>query len=75
MVKLVGYISMSKKKGKVLFIEQDGGESVVGKITDKVFLFDDLSEKVKPEHIGHEIVISYGKGYSGAAYVSDITVK
>lgn len=75
MIKLVGYIPMKKKKGKVLFIEQDGSNSVVGKLTDKIFLFDDLSDKIKPEHIGHEIVISYGKGYSGAAYVSDITVK
>lgn len=75
MIKLVGYIPMKKKKGKVLFIEQDGGGSVVGKVTDKIFLFDDLSDKIKPEHIGHELVVSYGMGYSGKAYVSDVSVK
>lgn len=75
MIKLVGYIPMKKKKGKVLFIEQDGSDSVVGKVTDKIFLFDDLSDKIKPEHIGHELAVSYGMGYSGKAYVSDVTVK
>ena len=75
MVKLVGYIPMKKKKGKVLFIEQDGSDSVVGKVTDKIFLFDDLSDKIKPEHIGHELAVSYGMGYSRKAYVSDVSVK
>ena len=75
MIKLVGYIPMKKKKGKVLFIEQDGSDSVVGKVTDKIFLFDDLSDKIKPEHIAHELVVSYGMGYSGKAYVSDVSVK
>lgn len=75
MIKLVGYIPMKKKKGKVLFIEQDSSDSVVGKVTDKIFLFDDLSDKIKPEHIGHELAVSYGMGYSGKAYVSDVSVK
>lgn len=75
MIKLVGYIPMKKKKGKVLFIEQDGNDSVVGKVTDKIFLFDDLSDKIKPEHIGHELAVSYGMGYSGKAYVFDVSVK
>ena len=75
MIKLVGYIPMKKKKGKVLFIEQDGSGSVVGKVTDKILLFDDLSDKIKPEHIGHELAVSYGMGYSGKAYVSDVSVK
>lgn len=75
MIKLVGYIPMKKKKGKVLFIEQDGSDSVVGKVTDKILLFDDLSDKIKPEHIGHELAVSYGMGYSGKAYVSDVSVK
>lgn len=75
MIKLVGYIPMKKKKGKVLFVEQDGSASVVGKLTDKIFLFDDLSDKIKPEHIGHELTIWYGKGYSGEAYVSDVVIK
>lgn len=75
MIKLVGYIPMKKKKGKVLFIEQDGSDSVIGKVVDKIFLFDDLSDKIKPEHIGHELAVSYGMGYSGKAYVSDVSVK
>lgn len=75
MTKLVGYIPMKKKKGKILFIERDGGDSVVGKVADKIFLFDDLSDKIKPEHIGHELVVSYGMGYSGKAYVFDVSVK
>ena len=75
MIKLVGYVSMQKKKGKILFIEQDGGDSVIGKVTDKIFLFDDLSDKIKPEHIGHELAVTYGMGYSGKAYVSDVSVK
>lgn len=75
MIKLVGYIPMKKKKGKVLFIEQDGSDSVVGKVTDKIFLFDDLSDKIKPECIGHELAVSYGMGYMGKAYVSDVSVK
>lgn len=75
MIKLVGYISMQKKKGKILFIERDGSDSVVGKVTDKIFLFDDLSDKIKPEHIGHELAVTYGMGYSGKAYVSDVSVK
>ena len=75
MIKLLGYIPMKKKKGKVLFVEQDGSDSVVGKVTDKIFLFDDLSDKIKPEHIGRELAVSYGMGYSGKAYVSDVSVK
>lgn len=75
MIKLVGYIPVKKKKGKVLFVEQDGSDSVVGKVTDKIFLFDDLSDKIKQEHIGHELAVSYGMGYSGKAYVSDVSVK
>ena len=37
MIKLVGYIPMKKKKGKVLFIEQDGSNSVVGKVRTRYF--------------------------------------
>ena len=75
MIKLVGYLPMKKKKGKVLFVEQDGSKSVVGNLTDKIFVFDDLSDKIKPEHIGHELTIWYSKGYSGEAYVADVVVK
>ena len=75
MVKLVGYAEMKKKVGKILFVEQDGVEECVGKTTDKIFLFDDLSRKIKPDSVGHEIVVSYGCGYNGKAYVADVVVK
>lgn len=37
MVKLVGYVEMKKKVGKILFVEQDGVSGCVGKATDKIF--------------------------------------
>ena len=75
MIKLVGYVEMIKKVGKILFVEQDGVSECVGKATDKIFLFDDLSRKIKPDSVGHEIVVSYGCGYNGKAYVADVVVK
>lgn len=75
MVKLVGYVEMKKKVGKILFVERDDVEECVGKTTDKIFLFDDLSQKIKPDSVGHEVVVSYGCGYNGKAYVADVVVK
>lgn len=79
MVKLVGYVEMKKKVGKILFVEQDGVDGCVdgcvGKATDKIFLFDDLSQKIKPDSVGHEVVVSYGCGYNGKAFVADVVVK
>lgn len=75
MVKLVGYVEMKKKVGKILFVEQDGVSGCVGKATDKIFLFDDLSQKIKPDSVGHEVIVSYSCGYSGKAYVADVVVK
>ena len=51
MVKLVGYVEMKKKVGKVLFVEQDGSEECIGKSTDKIFLFDDLSQKLSQNQL------------------------
>lgn len=75
MVKLVGYVEMKKKVGKILFVERDNDEECVGKVTDKIFLFDDLSQKIKPDSVGHEVVVSYGCGYNGKAYIADVVVK
>lgn len=75
MVKLVGYVEMKKNVGKILFVEQDGVSGCVGKATDKIFLFDDLSQKIKPDSVGHEVIVSYSCGYNGKAYVADVVVK
>ena len=75
MIKLVGYVAMKKKVGKILFVEQAGVSDCVGKSTDKIFLFDDLSQKIKPDSVGHEVIVSYNCGYNGKAYVADVVVK
>lgn len=75
MVKLVGYVEMKKKVGKVLFVKLDGSKPIIGEATDKIFVFDDLSKKINPESVGHELVVSYGCGYNGKAYIADIVVK
>lgn len=75
MIKLVGYVEMKKKVGKVLFVKLDGSKPIIGEATDKIFVFDDLSKKIMPESVGHELVISYGCGFDGRAYISDISVK
>lgn len=75
MIKLVGYVEMKKKVGKILFVERDNDEGCVGKATDKIFLFDDLSQKIKPDSVGREVVVSYGCGYNGKAYIADVVVK
>lgn len=75
MVKLVGYVEMKKKVGKILFVKLDGSEPIIGEATDKIFVFDDLSKKIKPESVGHELVVSYACGFNGRAYISDIVVK
>lgn len=75
MVKLVGYVEMKKRVGKILFVERDNYGECVGKATDKIFLFDDLSQKIKPDSVGHEVVVSYGCGYNGKAYIADVVVK
>ncbi len=75
MIKLVGYVEMKKKTGKVLFVEQDGSSECVGKSVDKIFLFDELSKKITKDSVGHELVVSYACGYNGKAYVCDVVVK
>ena len=75
MIKIVGYISMKKTKGAVVFVENDSVNGVHGKSVEKLFVYEDLSDKITDNVIGHECVVAYGCGYSGKAYISDITIK
>lgn len=73
---LVGYVEMKKKIGKVCFVtEKLQVDKGVGMSCDKLFLFDDLSAKVKPDSIGKEIQVAYTRGYNGNAYVADVIIK
>lgn len=74
-VKLIGYSEMKKKKGKVLFVVADRVDGVTGQSCDRVFLWDELSDKIKADSVGKDVDIQYGMGYNGNAYVADITVK
>lgn len=73
-MKLIGYVEMQKKHGKILFVTEKGSNKVVGDTCDKIFLFEDVADKVNESHIGKNISVSYGCGYSGKAYVADITI-
>lgn len=75
MMKVVGFIEMKKKTGVVVFVEQDGTGAVHGKSTDKLFIYEDLAKKITDNVIGHEISVAYSCGYSGKAFISDITIK
>lgn len=73
-MKLIGYVEMQKKHGKILFVTEKGNDKVVGITCDKVFLYEDIADKVNESCVGKNIVVSYGCGYSGKAYVADITI-
>lgn len=75
MAKLIGFMDMTKRKGKVIFISEKIDKGGTGEKSDKLFLYDDLSDKVKPDSVGKEIQITYGRGYSGNAYVADVIIK
>lgn len=76
MMKLLGYMPMKQKKGKVLFVSEtpERQSALVGQSCDKVFVYDELSEKITEKSIGHDINVLYDRGYSGKAYVADIVV-
>lgn len=75
-MKLVGYINMKNKDGKVLFVVGEAGaNNVVGQSTDKIFVYDDVAKSVNEGHIGKNIEVQYGCGYSGKAFVSGINIK
>lgn len=75
MIKIVGFIPMKKRKGAVLFVENDSFDGVHGKSVEKLFIYNDLADKITDSVIGHECVVAYGCGYSGRAFISDITIK
>lgn len=75
MMKILGFIEMKKTKGAVVFVEQDGINAVHGKSTDKLFVYNELADKITEQCIGHEISVAYGCGYSGKVFISDITIK
>lgn len=75
MIKIVGYIPMKKTKGAVVFVENDNVNGVHGKSVEKLFVYEDLADKITDRVIGHECCVAYGCGYSGKAFISDITIK
>lgn len=72
---LKGYCEMRKKTGKVIFLEVQGANNVVGIKTETQYLYDDLSKVVNENSIGKEIQLVYSAGYNGKAYVSDVVIK
>ena len=64
---------MKKTKGAVVFTENDSVNGVHGKSVEKLFVYEELADKITV--IGHECVVAYGCGYSGKAFISDITIK
>lgn len=74
-MKVIGFINMKKKDGKVVFVTDQNVRGVTGESCDKIFLYDDLAKKVTEQSIGKEMTVQYGRGYSGSAYVQDITIK
>lgn len=75
MIKIVGYVSMQKRKGAIVFTENDCVNGVHGKSVEKLFVYEELADKITDSVIGHECVVAYGCGYSGKAFISDITIK
>lgn len=75
MIKIVGFIPMKTRKGAVVFVENDNVNDVHGKSVEKLFVYEELADKITDSVIGHECVLAYGCGYSGKAYISDITIK
>lgn len=76
MLKVIGFIPMSKRVGKVVFVQDHNPHpSVVGLSCDKLFVYDDLSNKIDESCIGKSIEVSYGRGYNGSAFISDISIK
>lgn len=76
MMKLMGYMPMKNKTGKVLFVLETPNRpgNLVGQSCDKVFVYDELSEKITEKSIGRDIKVFYDRGYSGKAFVADIVI-
>lgn len=72
---LIGYVDMKKRKGKVCFATKAIKSGGVGESVEQIFLYDDLADKIKPDSVGKDIVVTYGCGYSGKAFVADVVIK
>lgn len=72
-MKLVGFYEMKKKKGKVLFVvDEKKRNGVTGYTTDKLFIYEDLADKVNASFIDKKVNVFYTAGYDGKAYIADI---
>lgn len=75
-MKLVGYCDMKKVTGKVLFcVDDTKSDKWVGQRVSTEYVYGDVSETVKEDMVGKEIVISYTKGYNGKAQVASVVCK
>ena len=76
MEKIVGFVAMKKRTGKVVqCIKDSKSESVHGQTVETLFLYDDMADKIIDSSIGKEITVIWGCGSSGKAYVADVSVK
>ena len=76
MQKIMGYCEMKKTEGKVVFVAiNENNNGIVGNSCDKLFIYGEVSKKITKDSIGKIIELSYGRGYSGRAYVSDVNIK
>lgn len=73
-MKVIGFIPMKKQDGKVVFTTE-ARKGVTGEACDNVYLYGDIAKKVTDASIGKEILVQYGRGYSGKAFVQDVTIK
>lgn len=75
-MKVVGFLTMKKTKGVVVFVINDADfDGLHGQTTDKLFIYGDLADKITDNTIGHTIEPVYGCGYNGKAFISDLTIK
>ena len=74
--KITGFCEMKKRKGKVVFtMDEESAQHIVGLSTDKLFLYDDVSDKVTKESLGKYIEPVYNRGYNGSAVITDVIIK
>ena len=79
MYKLMGYIPMKKKTGKVLFaletVDENRRGTLVGQSVDKIFVFDEMADGIDEKSVGRNFTVSYTRGSNGMAYVAGIDFK
>lgn len=74
MSKLIGYVPMKKREGKVCFLVSKASGSGVGEKADTVFLYDDMANRINENSVGKNVTFDYGRGYNGNAYVADVHI-